>query len=94
HDVFAEGLVGVVAAEFVGENPGDVGFCGGFDEFGLLFRWGADAHGDDEGVLAAEGGDESGWVVVVHFLDFYTGGHFGRASFTGNGGDFLFAIAE
>lgn len=91
HHVLAERLVSVVVAEFVGQDPGDSGRRGGFDEFGLLGWRGAGAHGDDEGVLTAERGGEGGVVVVFDFFDGEAGGDLGGGILTGNGGDFLVA---
>lgn len=93
-DVVAEGFVGAVIAVFVGEDPGDASIGGGVDEFSLLFWWGADAHSDDEGFLALQGGDDGGVVVVVDLFDGDAGGELGGTAFAGDGGDVLFAVGE
>lgn len=64
------------------------------DEFGLLVWGGAHAHGDDEGVLVAEGGDEGAGVGVIDFLDADARGHGGGAAFAGDGGDVVLARGE
>lgn len=94
HDVVAQGLVGAVVPEFVGQDPLDAGFGGRVDEFGLLVWGGAHAHGDDEGVLVAEGGDEGAGVGVIDFLDADARGHGGGAAFAGDGGDVVLARGE
>ena len=84
----------VAVAIFVGEDPGDAGGGGGFDEAGLLVPRGADAHCDDEGVHASEGVDEGRGVIIVDFLDVSAGGDGVGARGAGEGGDFVFAEME
>lgn len=83
-----------IAAELVGQDPGD--FCGsrGFDEFGLGVRWCEDAHGYYEGVLALEGGHKAGLVGVVDFFDNYAGGERVGAVSAGYGGHSVFSGFE
>ena len=92
-DVVEEARVGAVVAVLVGEDPGDVGGGGGFDEPHLRLGRGSGAHGDDEGFLAPEGLDEGFLVVVVDFFDLHAGwyGACARAVCAGDGGDFVFS---
>ena len=84
-----------VVAPLVGQDPGDVGFGGGVDELRLLFWRRSRAHGDDEGVLAPERGDESGLVFVVDFGDGGSGWDGARRAVgAGEGGHFVLSRLE
>ena len=94
HHVLREVFIGIVLPEFIGEDPGDSGFGGCADEFFLLVWRGADAHGDDEGILILEAGDEGSVVVVIDAGDGNAGRHFRGAGFAGDGGDFECFVLE
>ena len=64
------------------------------DEFCLLVSRGADAHCDDEGVLALKGRDEGAGVGVVDFVDGDARWHGGGAGVTGEGCDVVLAGCE
>jgi hypothetical protein len=82
---FALLLIQRIAAEFVRENPWDVGSGRRVDELGLGV-WGCeDAHGDYKGVLAFESGDQSRGVGIVDLFDHHAGGEGGGAVGAGYG---------
>ncbi len=90
----AHRLVGRVRGPFVRKDPGDVGVGGGVDELGLLVFGRGDAHGDDQGILAAERFDDGGVVVIVNLLDVHALGELGGAILAGDGRDYVFAGFE
>lgn len=50
---------------FVGEHPGDFGFCGGGDDFRLCLRRCRNRQGNDEYILAAKGADDTRVVIIA-----------------------------
>ena len=60
----------------------------------MLFGRGGDGHGDDEDLLALEGGDEGVGVIVVDLLDYSAGGDAAGAVGTGDCCDFVFSGFE
>jgi len=87
-------LVGTVAAVLIGYNPGDSSIGGGFDEFNLLVLGCEDGQGDDETILAFEGGDQRFMGVVVDIFDGYAVWDFAGTTFTADCGELVFAILE
>ena len=63
--VVDEGFVGVVQAEDVGHDVRDPGFGGRLDNFGMYVWRGGGGEGDDEELLALEGGDDGRFIVVI-----------------------------
>lgn len=84
----------MVAAPFVGQDPGDFGRGGCADQFGLRVARGGDGEGDDEDVDVGQGGDEGGGVVVVDIDGLDAGGDDGGAVCAGEGCDVEFLGGE
>ena len=93
-DVLARLLVRGGASELVGQHPRHLGFSGGGDQLGLLVARRGDGHGDDEAVLAFEGGDERGRVGVVDGFGVHAGGDFVGAVGARQGGDGVVPVGE
>jgi hypothetical protein len=83
-----------IASPVVWHDPWDTSFGCSSDEFAFGVRGCCDAEGDQEDILSAEGGDESGVVVVGGFGYFDARWELAGALRASDGGDVETAALE
>jgi len=72
-DRLAQLLVVQVAAVPTGHDIRDAGLGSCADEFGLRIAWSGDSHRDYEKLLAFQGGNQRGFIVVIDKRGFHPG---------------------